>query len=119
MLRSLLRFVGLFLLAAVLSSCASISIPDISPGITLPASGDGYQISTITHKEIRTPKEEWEAKLPYGIILFSDDWAKLKEALLQNCLSNECKQTVGTLDQLFISVDEALKGIPAPDGIWF
>lgn len=93
-------------------NCATIEIPDIKPGIVLPASGDLYQISTISHKETRTLAEDAKNKIPRAILLFSDDWAKLKFTLLKNCIANECKQTVGTLDNLFIVIDNALKQIP-------
>lgn len=86
-----------------------VEIPDISPGVTLPASGDGYQIGTLSQKETRIPKAEWDEKRKRGIILFSDDWAKLKFTLLKNCISNPCKQTVGALDDLFIAIDDAIK----------
>ncbi len=92
-------------------SCSTIEIPDIHPGITLPASGDGYQIGTVSHDEIRTPADQWHEKTKRGIILFSDDWAKLKFTLLKNCLANDCKQSVGALDNLFYAIDNALKEI--------
>jgi hypothetical protein len=101
---------------AFLPACSSlqVEIPDIQPGITLPASGDGYQIGTVSHKEIRTPKAQWDEKRKRGITLFADDWAKLKETILKNCLANECVQSVGALDNLFIAIDSALKQLPTP-----
>ena len=71
-------------------------------------------ISTITHKETRIPAAVWQQKLPRGIILFSDDWATLKYSLLKNCMSNDCQQTVGTLDTLFQTIDQALRKLPTP-----
>lgn len=88
-----------------------VEIPDITPRITLPASGDGFGITTVTRKESRIPKEKWAEMQKRGIILLSDDWAKLKFTLLKNCLTNECKQTVGALDGLFYAIDDALKTI--------
>lgn len=88
-----------------------MEIPDITPHITLPASGDGYGITTVSHKEVRIPKTEWDDMRKRGIILLSDDWAKLKYTLLKNCLSNDCKQTVGALDGLFYAIDDALNTI--------
>lgn len=91
-----------------------VEIPRLRPGITLPASGDGFQVDTLSAEEFVTPAAEWREKLPYGIILFSDDWAKLKYVLLKNCLSNDCKQAVGTVDTLFQTVDQVLRKLPGP-----
>ncbi len=104
---------SMLFVASLISACAgTFELPDVSPGITLPASGDGFQRSTLTGKEIRTPAPEWREKTKRGIILFSDDWAKLKYTLLKNCITNECKQSVGALDGLFYAIDGALKQIP-------
>jgi len=80
----------------------------------LPASGDGYGITTISRKETRIPRAEWDQKRKRAILLYSEDWAKLKYTLLKNCIANQCKQTVGALDGLFYSLDDALKKIPRP-----
>jgi hypothetical protein len=59
------------------------------------------------------PQAEWELKKRKGIILFSEDWAKVKISLLKNCInSDQCKQAVGALDELFIALDEALRLLP-------
>lgn len=76
--------------------------------MTLPYSEDGYRIGTLTQKETRIPKAEWEEKKKRGIIIFSEDWQKLKFSFLKNCITNPCKQTVGALDELFIAIDKAL-----------
>ncbi len=101
----------LFVNLLLLVNCATVDIPDIKPRIVLPASGDCYSISTITHKEYRIPKALCAEQNKRGIILMSDDWAKLKYTLLKNCLTNQCKQTVGALDGLFYAVDNALKKV--------
>ena len=108
--------IGLSLLCASLltSACASVELPDIKAYVTLPASEDGYGVSTLSRKEVRIPKAEWEQKRKRGIILFSEDWAKLKFTLLKNCMAAQCKQTVGALDGLFYSIDDALKKLPKP-----
>jgi hypothetical protein len=95
-----------------LVGCTTVDLPNLHPGITLPASGDGFQFGTLSHDEIRTPAPVWKEKIKRGVILFSDDWAKLKITLLENCISNECKQSVGALDNLFIAIDNALKKVP-------
>lgn len=98
----------------LISACASVEIPDIKAYVTLPASEDGYGISTISRKEIRIPREEWQQKRKRGIILFSEDWEKLKFTLIKNCVALQCKQTVGALDGLFYSIDDALRKLPKP-----
>lgn len=97
-----------------MASCATIEIPELHPGITLPASGDGFQVNTITGRAKLIPAAEWQKQLPRGIIMFSDDWAKLKFTLLKNCLENTCTQAVGALDTLFQTIDEALRKLPLP-----
>ena len=101
------------ILALVLSGCASVKIPDFKAHITLPASEDGYWVKTVSPDEGRIPKEEWAIKRKRGIILLKEDWAILRNTLLENCLTNrQCKDVVGTFDGLFYSIDEALKRIP-------
>jgi hypothetical protein len=94
-----------------ISGCASIEIPDIRPHITLPASGDGYSISTVSHEKTRIPKLEWDEKKKRGIVIFSEDWQKLRFTLLKNCLTNQCKTAVGRLDELFLTIDNALQKV--------
>jgi hypothetical protein len=96
-----------------LVSCATVQVPELHPGITLPASEDGLQINTITGEAIRTPADQWKQKLPRGIILFSDDWQTLKSTLLSNCMENKCQRAVGVLDTLFQAVDQALQKMPS------
>lgn len=108
MTKSFLLFVSLLLLV----SCSTIEIPDVNAYVTLPASGDGYSISTVSHVEHRIPKAQWDLQRRAGVVLLSDDWAKLKYTILKNCLANECKQSVGALDGLFSSIDTALKALP-------
>jgi hypothetical protein len=109
-----LKSLSASLLTCLLSGCATVEIPDLNPGITLPASGNGYRYTTLSNKETTIPKVKWDEERKKGIILFADDWAKLKIVLLKNCLSNRCKSTAGALDSLFYSIDDALKKIPKP-----
>lgn len=110
----MLLFALLFVSSLYLASCAQIQIPELHPAITLPASGDGFLVDTVTGESQTIPAAEWQKKLPRGIILFSDDWEKLKTTLLTNCMENSCKQAVGVLDTLFQTIDKALKKIPVP-----
>lgn len=104
----------LLISSLLLVSCATTEIPDVNAYVTLPYSGDGYSISTVSHKRNRIPAAEWELKRKKGIILLSEDWQKLKFTLSKNCMVQKCKQAIGALDTLFIAIDEALQQIPAP-----
>lgn len=93
----------------LLVGCASVEIPDFKAHVTLPASGDGYWVKTVSPDEGRIPKEEWDVKRKRGIVILSEDWGILRYTILKNCLTMECKQAVGTFDDLFKSIDNALK----------
>lgn len=108
----LLRLLSASLLFSV--SCAQVQIPELHPGITLPASGDGFTVDTVTGATQTIPAAQWQQKLPRGIVLFSDDWQILKTTLLNNCMDNTCTQAVGALDSLFQAIDQALRKIPVP-----
>lgn len=97
-----------------LVSCAEVQIPELHPGITLPASHNGIQVDTITGVVTVIPADEWAKKLPKGIILFAEDWVTLKTVTLNNCMQNSCAQAVGVLDSLFQTIDQALKNLPRP-----
>lgn len=88
-----------------------VEIPEFKTYVTLPASGDGHGVSTINHTQVRIPKTEWDKKKPRAILLFSEDWAILKTSLSKNCLTNQCKQSIGALDDLFKTIDEGLKQV--------
>lgn len=110
--------IGLLLLSTslLISGCAAVDLPDVHAWITLPASGDCYSMSTISHQKKRLPfnSPECENIKRRSIGFMSEDWAKLRYTLLKNCLSFKCKQSVGALDSLFYAVDDALKHIPSP-----
>lgn len=89
--------------------CATVEIPDFYAHITLPASGDGYARSTVTKEKKRIPKAQWDEQKKRGIVLMPEDYGILKKTLLKNCLTNKCKQTVGTLDNLFKAIDAGLQ----------
>ena len=99
----------IFMVLLLTAGCAHIKIPDFRAHITLPASGDGYWVNTVSNKEGLIPKTEWDVKKKRGIVLFSEDWMILRNTLLQNCLSNDCKDAVGIFDDLFYSIDKAFK----------
>jgi hypothetical protein len=100
-----------------LTGCTTFKneIPDFKAHITLPASGDGYWVKTVSPDEGRIPKEEWAIKSRRGIIILSEDWAILRFTLLKNCLNNtSCETVIGTFDNLFKTIDDALKKMPKP-----
>jgi len=106
MIRSLMLLISLWILAG--PSCSSVEIPDIAPEITLPASGDCYSMTTLSHKVTRYTKDICVERSKRAIKIYSEDWQKLKIVLLKNCITNRCKQSVGALDDLFKSLDNAL-----------
>lgn len=95
----------------LLLSCASYKVPNFKAYITLPASEDGFGITTVTKEETRIPKGEWEEKKKRGIIILSEDYAILKISIKQNCRMRQCEQLVGYFDQLFLSLDDALQKV--------
>lgn len=104
----MIKILNLLLITFLLQACASVEIPDFKAYITLPASGDGYYVKTVTPEEGRVSKEEWDMIRKRGIIILGEDWAKLRYSLLKQCLTKKCKQAVGAFDGLFYSLDEAL-----------
>lgn len=91
------------------TGCATVRIPDFKAHITLPASGDGFWLKTVSNEIGKIPKKEWEEKRKRGITILSEDWQILRYTVMKNCLTNDCKDTVGAFDELFYKVDEALK----------
>lgn len=89
--------------------CAGVTIPDFKAHVTLPASGDGYWVKTVSEDEGRIPKKEWDVLKKRGITILSEDWAIFRNTTLKNCLTNECKDVIGIFDQLFYSLDSALQ----------
>lgn len=93
-------------------SCATYKVPKFNAYITLPASEDGYAISTIGHEEKRVPAPEWAELRKHGITLLGEDWFVLRTTIKQNCHMQQCEQLTGYFDQLFLTIDGALKKIP-------
>lgn len=101
------------LISSQILACAQVEIPDLDPFIRLPASKDCYSKTTVSRQSKRIlAGPECEDMIDRSVHLSSDAWAKLRVTLIKNCLTNECKQTVGALDELFITIDNALKNIP-------
>lgn len=91
--------------------CSTVKVPNFRAYVTLPASGDGFGISTVTREEVVIPKAEWEYKRARGIVVLPEDWSILKRTVRENCITNKCEQAVGALDDLFIAIDNALKAV--------
>ena len=96
-------------LVLFLSACAHVQIPNFKAHVTLPASGDGYWVETVSGKEGRVKKDVWEVDKKRGIVILSEDWQILRYTLIKNCLNNQCKDAVGVFDDLFYTLDSALK----------
>lgn len=102
-----------------LSGCATVSVPDFRVFATLPASGDGYSVMTVSDDESRVPKDKWlsqckapEPCLARALHIMPEDWQIMRDTILENCLTEECKNSVGILDNLFFAIDDALKKLP-------
>lgn len=80
--------------------------------VTLPASGDCYQVTVLSQQKRRYPKEECDEIKKRGIIITSEDWKKQRISIQKNCQYAECKQLIGAFDSLFLAIDDALKKIP-------
>ena len=96
-----------------LSACGTFQIADIGPMVTLPASGDCYKVTVLTHKKTRYPKEQCDNIKKRGVILTSDDWQKQRFSIQKNCQLAQCKQLIGAFDELFLVIDNALQKMPA------
>ena len=71
-----------------------------------------YGVKTVSDEEGRVPKDEWREKMKRGITILNEDWQILRFTILKNCLTMECKNVVGTFDDLFYKIDEAMKVLP-------
>jgi hypothetical protein len=96
-----------------LSGCAQFQIADIGPSVTLPASGDCFRKNVLSHKETRIPKAQCDEMKKRAVFITSDDWQKQRFSIQKNCQMNKCKQLVGAFDELFLTIDSALRKIPA------
>lgn len=99
----------LMVASLVLSGCAGFQIADIGPMVTLPASGDCYRVTVLSQVKTRIPKTQCDEIKRRGIVLTSEDWQKQRFSIQKNCQRLECKQLVGAFDELFFSIDKALK----------
>lgn len=103
-----------FLTAAALislSACASMQIQDIRPTVRLPASGDCYGVTVLSHMSYRTPKRQCDDFMKRAICLSQADWQKQRYDVQKNCQLASCKQLIGAFDNLFLTLDAAAKEI--------
>ena len=101
----------------LLAGCSTTTtIPRFKVHVTLPASEDGYYVNTVLlhdgTDEGRVAKDKWAEQRRRGLMLLPGDWLVLRTFLLENCLMNSCKLMVGTFDNLFKTIDDALKKVP-------
>lgn len=95
-----------------LNACGTFQIADIGPMVTLPASGDCYQVTVLTHQKKRFPKKQCDEIKKRGVVLTSDDWQKQRFSIQKNCQMAQCKQLIGAFDELFLTIDKALQKMP-------
>jgi hypothetical protein len=77
--------------------------------VRLPGSGDCFQISVLTHQEVRLPEEQCEEMMKRAVFITSADWKRQKLSIQKNCQYADCKQLVGAFDNLFLTIDKALQ----------
>jgi len=95
------------------SGCSTlVDMPDICPKITLPASGDGYEVCSVSKRERRIPKAKWDIEKKRMLSIDSSDYTKIKMKFQKQCVSSNCKQAIGTFDSLFLMLDGALQSVP-------
>jgi len=114
-MQSLKQLIKLLLTASLLislNSCKSFEIADITPMVTLPASGDCYGLSVLTQVRKRMPKPQCDELKKRGIIITLADWQKQRFSIQKNCQMAKCKQLVGAFDSLFLMIDEGLQKVP-------
>lgn len=99
-------------MALALSACGTFEIADIGPMVTLPASGDCYRVTVLTHVKTRIPKAQCDSIKARGVVITSEDWKKQRISIQKNCQLTQCKQLVGAFDALFLTIDDALAKIP-------
>lgn len=110
-MKSMLQSLMLLGALLVLSSCASVQVPNIKAWVELPASKRGFAVETVTKREHYISAQEWEEKRKSAVHIFSEDWKVLKSTIRSNCIQNKCKEAVGALDGLFLAIDNALKKV--------
>lgn len=102
----------LMVVSLALSGCGTFQIADIAPKVTLPYSGDCYEITVLSHKKKRTPKAQCDEIKRRGIVITLEDWQKQRLSIQKNCQLAQCKQLVGAFDELFLTIDKALQKLP-------
>lgn len=105
------QLIALFLISTSFG-CGTFQIADIGPMVTLPASGDCYQVTVLSQKKTRYPKLKCDDIKRRGIVITSEDWKKQKVSIQKNCQLAQCKQLVGVFDNLFLVIDQGLQKVP-------
>lgn len=115
-MRSLKQLASSFVLATVLSGCASFRASDWRADITLPASEDCFGINVMSGKETRIPADDPQCirDKQTSIRLTSENWKILRKDIQKNCQFAQCKQITGAFDELFLTIDASLQKIPTP-----
>lgn len=114
-MQSLKPQIKLLLMASLLislSSCKSFEIADVTPMVTLPASGDCYGLSVLTQVRKRIPKQQCDELKKRGVFFTLEDYQKQRFSIQKNCQMAKCKQLVGAFDSLFLMIDEGLQKVP-------
>lgn len=76
--------------------------------VTLPASGDCFGITVLSHQEIRIPKKECDELKRRGVFITNEDYQKQRLSIQKNCQFAQCKQLMGAFDDLFMIIDKSI-----------
>lgn len=103
-------FASLLSVLPFIGGCATTEIAEIELcPLEDPFTEEGYCVNVITQKERVIEKEKWRLERRNYVMMSPESWAKVKTKHYKDCYSTECKQTLSNIENLFKTVDEAVK----------
>ena len=96
----------------VLDGCGSFQTSDFPVMVSLPASGQCFEIKVMSGAEKYYDKDTCDRIKKRAIFLTSESWSMLKRDIQTNCQYAECAQITGAFDGLFLGLDKALEKVP-------
>lgn len=94
------------------ASCQTYQIHPFEIGVTLPYSGQCHFKNVITDETRDLDPNSCDQIKKRSLILTSDAWTTIRDDIQTNCAQQQCVELVGKFDQLFLTIDQALKDIP-------
>jgi hypothetical protein len=99
-------------LLTLITACNTFRTSDFPLIVQLPASKECFEIKVLSREERRYLPATCEKIKQRAILLTSEAWKLIKTDIQLNCQSAKCSQLSTVADGLFLSLDEALKGVP-------